>query len=203
MRSRHWITVGLCLVFFCLLVVKSEAHMVNDVQRVFVFQRVAAQIFTPTCGQPVVTIQQPSAPDRDGESYIDGSCQITIRPGLSDARMCQVIVHEYGHLSGLEHAPADARDNIMNPYADADVPRCDAAIDAAENELDRAAVLLPTPPVLLKAIRRGTAAYDRGVRWVAYEQNGDRWLLSGSGNSMEAEYTGEYQLPKGSASSHA
>lgn len=40
-------------------------------------------------------------------------------------RLCSILVHEYGHLSG--HAHADARDDVMYAYYETPAPRCVAA----------------------------------------------------------------------------
>jgi hypothetical protein len=199
--SRRIILVALIVMFFVAVVVRADARMTNDAQRLGVYTPVAQSIYTPTCGAANVTIGTPPAvpgvPEPDGVAYQDGSCRIIVRPGLTDKRFCQVLVHEYGHLAGLAHD--DTHPNIMDSHADVDVPACDAATDATLNDYDRALDLIPTRPVVFKAIRQNSPAYARGVRWVAYERTGidfpgeaARWLIIGTGKNMRAEYAGQY-----------
>jgi hypothetical protein len=171
----------------------ANGRMTNDVQRLTTLTPVALAVYQPSCGTPVVTVGQPTLGDVDGEAYMDGSCRITIRPGLDDARFCQVLVHEFGHLAGHEHEPT----GIMNTTAEADVPGCDMAVANSLDDYDRAVNIFRGEEVaLIKAIRHATPAYARGVRWVVYTDLGDRYLVSGAGNSMSAEWTDSRPIPK-------
>lgn len=197
--SRRILLVALLVIFFIALVARADARMTNDLQRLAVFTPVAAATFTPQCGTANVTIQEPSAANVDGEAYVDGSCRITIRPGLDDLRFCEVLIHEYGHLAGYEHAPEHSG-NIMQPDADVELPQCDEAIQNNLVDYDRATDFAGPDLALIKGVRHNTPAYARGVRWIVYERSGERWLISGTGRNMTAEDTGRFYLPKGTAS---
>lgn len=77
-------------------------------------QRIAAAAFPGTCG-PTLTITFTPSSTSDGlatgRQWVDGSwqtvaCTITVRRGIPPERRCDVIVHERGHLAGIdEHTP--------------------------------------------------------------------------------------------------
>lgn len=189
MKTLRLFLIGCALgvVLFYAWVAAADAHMTNDFQRLAAFTPVAQSIYPPICGQAQVTIGTPPDAGADGEAYMDGSCRIIIRPGMDDARFCQVLVHEYGHLAGHQHEPT----GIMDIHADADVPQCDVAVENSFSDYDRVLDLIDGDPSLIKGIRTNTPAYKRGVRWVVYTAQHDRWLVSGSGENMEADLTDE------------
>lgn len=83
--------------------------------RVAVYERVATVIWGPVChGQVAVTIVDTGRymgdaswsyrAEGDRSTYSD--CRVEIgRRLMTDAELCAVVVHEYGHLAGREHSP--------------------------------------------------------------------------------------------------
>jgi hypothetical protein len=95
------------------------------------------------------TTKREGHPDPDGEAtgiefywtgteyqWVRANCSITIRPGLSAARRCRVIVHEVGHLAllnknaGMDPMTGHTNDSgIMDPGGGyATVPACHEVI---------------------------------------------------------------------------
>jgi hypothetical protein len=70
---------------------------------------------SPCAGKEQVNVTDNLPADADGQAHIDGTCRVDIRPGLSDYRLCAVMVHEFGHLDGRTHQDTGDHEGVMGP----------------------------------------------------------------------------------------
>lgn len=91
--------------------------------------RLAERVWHHPCNGRVDVIIQDLGPKYDGwaefnhttRPYTDCRAVIDVKPWWSSPHLCTVVLHEYGHLAGLDHSPNPR--SVMHPYSPTD-PRC-------------------------------------------------------------------------------
>lgn len=143
-------------VLFALLLTPASAHAMTDEQRLEAYAPIAAAAWDDTwCGPGTghpVTVQLHATVEgwgwvAQGQIARDGQyvCEVRFKDGygldqssLTDAEFCRVLVHEYGHLAGVEHTnDSGIMDHFASPAA-AYAP-CDTGIPATRPTASAAA----------------------------------------------------------------
>jgi hypothetical protein len=93
------------------------------------WQQIARSYFTPVCLAPEVTVTWASTEDPSSAAqalYDDERCEIRLNPvvfpTLTPEMQCNIVVHEYGHLAGLDHSPDPG--SIMFAFPHPVIPEC-------------------------------------------------------------------------------
>jgi Matrixin. len=93
------------------------------------WQQIARSYFTPVCVAPEVTVTWASTEDPSSAAqalYGPEQCEIRLNPvvfpTLTPEMQCNIVVHEYGHLAGLDHSPDPG--SIMFAFPHPVIPEC-------------------------------------------------------------------------------
>jgi hypothetical protein len=159
----------------------ASARLTTDAQRVAYFKPLAERTFPGPCaGHETVTVTEefPAGYDGDDGLAFRETCTVYIRPSLDDQRFCETLVHEMGHLAGLEHTTDGGVMDIRNG-ASLNFEPCVTATQASLTSMDRLHDLFPNGFVKAKRVARSTRAYRHGVRWVIVTRSG-RWFVRGT-----------------------
>lgn len=140
-------------------------------------QRIAAAAFPGPCGPTLDITFADRLDERDsdglatGRQLVDGgwvtvACKIAVKTGLGAARTCDVIVHERGHLAGIEHSEY----GVMSVNGGDGWPACHPPLTRREEAFELVFEILPrrlvwtvncNPKVTRCVARAPGAKYDR------------------------------------------
>lgn len=114
------LALTIAVAFFAASLIASSAASASTPSstEITAWQQIARSYFTPVCLAPEVTVTWAST-DEPGWAaqalYDDQHCEIRLDPvlfpTLTPEMQCNMVVHEYGHLAGLDHSPDP--DSIM------------------------------------------------------------------------------------------
>jgi matrixin len=117
--------------FFAAFLISSSAASAStpNPTQIAAWQQIARSYFTPVCRAPEVTVTW-AATDEPGWAaqalYDDSRCELRLSPvlfpTLTAEMQCNMVVHEYGHLAGLDHSADPA--SIMFTAPHPVIPEC-------------------------------------------------------------------------------
>jgi hypothetical protein len=127
------LALTIAVAFFASFLIASPAASASTPgpTQITAWQQIARSYFTPVCLAPQVTVTWAATDDPGWAAqalYGGNQCELrfnpVVFPTLTPEMQCNLVVHEYGHLAGLDHSPDTGSIMFASPHPR--IPECGA-----------------------------------------------------------------------------